>query len=424
MIGIGYTVDAASLPAVILSYIFERAVVFSEYYPSVREAPLNVSQTCRSWRAIALANGRFWARLQGWVHPRIASLWISRSGNALLDFSIEGYRGTCGDEDFEDWHASLFRHHSRWRRIRSSLNYSQYVPRAPPGLTDLSNLKEWEWGFNMDIFPFRFGEDLGLRTMFLIPDPWEAAHPIAPQLSRLSICFSQNSRIGLLAMLQHCPRLHSLEITSEWGPKDIVDPDDPICSLKHLEELSLRGIPALYLSVKLRAPSLQSLVAKGRDSLDYPVLSSTIPQFLSKSQHGVPVRTAVLSTYTSFFEVFYTARMDEIGVGQLLQALPDVTHLTMCFRDMTSVCNLLSFGAEGGGLCQHLERLHVRLLPRHVESAVRMLLTRFHRCEAFRATVEVSKRSCDTEFAIGEHAEMESFIESGRLIIDCRDIGF
>ena len=50
----------SSLPPEVLNIIFERAV---DSVPSLTEAPTNVSQTCRIWREIAIANTELWRHM-------------------------------------------------------------------------------------------------------------------------------------------------------------------------------------------------------------------------------------------------------------------------------------------------------------------------------------------------------------------------
>ena len=98
--------SVSTLSSDALAEIFDWAIILSEDPFCLRQAPLNISHTCRAWRAVLLQNGRFWARVR-WpeskaetaraVHVRLAALFLDRSAglNLLSCFqSVWGPRET------------------------------------------------------------------------------------------------------------------------------------------------------------------------------------------------------------------------------------------------------------------------------------------------------------------------------------------
>ena len=129
---------AVQCPADVLFQIFLRAVLAGDKRPSLRQAPLNVSQTCQSWRHAALSFPLLWTYLNMTLelpdtldefqarmeHFRrltaderaakfhtlegIMQTWLDRSGTAPLSFVLKER------EPMDDLSLLLLQHQSRW----------------------------------------------------------------------------------------------------------------------------------------------------------------------------------------------------------------------------------------------------------------------------------------------------------------------
>ncbi|KAJ6573096.1 hypothetical protein DFH09DRAFT_1459522 [Mycena vulgaris] len=96
------------LPDDIVQTIFE-ATLPSTRHPAISsdESPLLLCQIGRSWRAIALATPRLWARIHVVVPSQLRTQsltdavisWLARSGRAPLEFSVVFSRTSQGSRD-------------------------------------------------------------------------------------------------------------------------------------------------------------------------------------------------------------------------------------------------------------------------------------------------------------------------------------
>ncbi|KAH8119560.1 hypothetical protein DFH11DRAFT_453106 [Phellopilus nigrolimitatus] len=123
------------VPPEIIKKIF-LACLFSRPHitPAKRQAPLNVSETCRYWRNIALSTTQLWAHLDfyseedpiQYIHLQYLlttmHTWFARSNNAPLSSNMhisirdDSDRALCSTA--EQVVSSLFRQQNRWKAIK------------------------------------------------------------------------------------------------------------------------------------------------------------------------------------------------------------------------------------------------------------------------------------------------------------------
>ena len=257
--------------------------------------------------------------------------------------------------------------------------------------------------------------------IFLLEDPQSNSRPIAPLLTRLwlEIRGVRDDQRGILTMLQHCPSLRELHIVSQGSDEGWEEVDQPVdaftCTLHRLQELSLYGGFSLFLLHILKAPALRRFSANSYFPKFDLMASENILDFLTRSNFGAPIRYAGI--YLQGQNAFNVNGGHWGWEMRLLEALPEVKHLTMYTMFPSSGCNLLSLAADGGKLCPNLEKISMKLAKRDPdpEAVVRMLSSRFGSCEAFRAIVGVSLS--EIEMAMRNSDELKGFVGNGQLDI-------
>lgn len=89
-----------TLPAEITSRIFVECLPpHGRVRPSLRQAPLSISQVCRHWREVALSIGELWSSLdmlfgvkQDDQETDLVETWLSRSSGHTLSWTIRQSR--------------------------------------------------------------------------------------------------------------------------------------------------------------------------------------------------------------------------------------------------------------------------------------------------------------------------------------------
>ena len=195
------------LPPDVLTVIFEWSTFLANGIPSIREAPLNLSHTCRSFRQLLLSSGHFWAHLRCLspkVHGRLAQMWLERSLDARITFRAHGLSGIDEEEDLEAWRQVFSSKLSQFRAL--SVSFEGGLENIKPStLHDLSTLTELV--LRKDI-PFGLGERGRFTPLFIVPSVEATMRPIAPLLPSLylrKVNGGNDAQRGLLAMLRHCP---------------------------------------------------------------------------------------------------------------------------------------------------------------------------------------------------------------------------
>ena len=78
-----------ALPFEILTHIFDLAVD-KESRTSIRTPPMNISQTCRAWRACVISNPKYWNNFTTTDKDRRINrnMWLDRSQETLLTCKV------------------------------------------------------------------------------------------------------------------------------------------------------------------------------------------------------------------------------------------------------------------------------------------------------------------------------------------------
>ncbi|TDL14438.1 hypothetical protein BD410DRAFT_903042 [Rickenella mellea] len=140
-----------NLPPELLSKIFAHST--TNTYPSVIEAPINVSSVCKSWRQIALSTPCLWSDVyivqytdcKRLPTARTIQAWISRSGSYGFSFTISRIKVEELDKtEFNAVIDVLLENCEMWRKVHITMqkNYSaellSVLPMRTPNLRKLA----------------------------------------------------------------------------------------------------------------------------------------------------------------------------------------------------------------------------------------------------------------------------------------------
>ena len=264
---------ASRCPPDVLFQIFLSAVLADYGEPSRRQAPLNVSQTCRSWRHVALSSPRLWSyltmefeemdkderedymeqRQQMTADERAAKdrllemrmqTWLDRSGAVPLSFTLrEGM-------PMDNLSLLLLQHQSRWQEIKIRWNRD----RLEPPVLEVTNLRRLN-RLSIEYYSIEYSNGCNYKYETMEKMQYPDRHPLYPDTSRPVLQFpplhnpqdaiapaltnlkidwltgvASTPRLFLLPMLKHSPNLEDLCVDFFPGMKpDIIFPqDDPV----------------------------------------------------------------------------------------------------------------------------------------------------------------------------------------------------
>ena len=427
-------------PDDVLFEIFQWAVAASDGIPSVREAPINISHTCRRWRDVVLSQGRFWARLNciapAKIHIRLATLYLERSARANLKFSISQATESSSEVDRDTWRELLLKKQSQWDILKMHsapyltddslwtalrLEPLIYGHRKSSRLESLPSLKELVFS---DEFPFGI-ENIDTKgatktlPLFLVPHPSSMDQPLAPSITHLAcsrLRGSRNEQRGLWAMLWQCPNLEELKLFFDSKGEEAMGDDEPICVLSKLQVLEVEdtrsrdGEPqTIFFLRRIAVPALRKF---------------TINFFSADEDYSVYVAMRDLLTRPEYAPTILEA---DIGINKLdaggdserpwllglLRALHSVTDLALCISENWDVAlDLLSDFDEDNEedipLCPRLEVLTIwggNMVDMPAEYLDSVLSPRFRYSNIFRAVVRI----CDDG---SEEADREAYFAS------------
>lgn len=382
-----------TLPPELLTEIFLWAATFADFQRVTREAPLNVSHTCKAWRQLVLTKTCFWTRFEPDhdVSGQLVLMWLERTGNATITYDTLMIVHRSKDHVIPTWHRELGKRQSQWG------NMGLFYPHPDKGrravqtfpLEDLRNLTSW---FVSDYYPFTiryYKSRTAYKQLFLVPDLSSTGQPIAPRLTTLQITDFFADRVqhkGLLAMLRHSPNLEAFRLDFCLEKEDSrLSESTEICVLSKLRQLTLRGsFTRLHLFKNLRAPALDSLNVMYTSGL--LGMSGGVPTLISDFKLGPSMRKLVLDVLLW--------PVDGDTQRLLFEALPDLSYLYIKVPELTYVCGLLSLAPDGPGLCPRLDELRMCFYqPPDIDVLGQMLSSRFESNEKFRVSIRDDKRS-------------------------------
>ncbi|TDL18579.1 hypothetical protein BD410DRAFT_793117 [Rickenella mellea] len=168
----------------ILHQIFVESLPKSPY-PSLHEAPLNVSQVCQSWRKMVLGSPLLWSEIHvgSFISPNVSfpgharhlEEWIKRSGDCPLSLGIL-FKGSENPDpamvtDVDAVIGKILPHVQRWRRIHLFIPAACRTPFLQALSTGAPYLDELLMNFDM-------------TSMW---HPLQADVSLCPQLSKLTL---------------------------------------------------------------------------------------------------------------------------------------------------------------------------------------------------------------------------------------------
>ncbi|KAJ7257276.1 hypothetical protein C8J57DRAFT_1234998 [Mycena rebaudengoi] len=235
--------------------------------PSLLEAPLLLGQVCRQWREIALTAPDLWQSLscEGCPPAELLQMWLSRSGNTPLKYSIVYTDPTIAETFFD----SGLQHSHHREDVALRLPFTSFAHLDGRSLPMLRRIVLQMCGSVPDV----------RRDKIDIRD--------VPQLRALSQKFDEIS--GYLAALIQ------LIISTSFGNDVTSTPTQLLITLTSLESISVTFGPASILR-HLTLPRLQMLTVTGGLNLQSAeILKSLLhrsccnPHQLTMSLYGAPV---------------------------------------------------------------------------------------------------------------------------------------
>ncbi|KAH8119562.1 hypothetical protein DFH11DRAFT_1565702 [Phellopilus nigrolimitatus] len=259
---------------------------------SIRQAPLNVSQTCRYWRDVALSSSLLWAHLDfhsrrsRFQHDHLRYIlttmdtWFLRSNKAPLSFNMHISIPSIGDKALrssaEKVVSSLFRQQNRWKVIKLicmglDLVKSLYLEATSMPLIESLQLRfspQTEYYYPPPHFDGILDLTSSLRLKTLHYRGSVLLNPSGPSLMALTECaFTFRPPITeflfmdvCLNLLQLAPNLESF--STHFGETEYFPPvpPGPMLMLPRLRTLSLmESVAPSLLIQKLTLPGLVDL---------------------------------------------------------------------------------------------------------------------------------------------------------------------
>ncbi|KAI0773404.1 hypothetical protein BC629DRAFT_1528260 [Irpex lacteus] len=342
----------------LVSHIFLTA----DSIPDLHQAPLNVSQTCREWRHIALNLSGLWsyitldvnvAKQRERDYLKLLGIWLQRSGERPLDISMNLF-WTVPDTfaEFTNQYvitaqlyaAEMVRllsaYQSRWRNVQlvssgpSFPDWFSIMLSNMPLLTTLSIGFKWLDGLHAPghFLIGRTNSYTQPRATYILD---VTRQPTLPALRNLELFFIADHGVSpamtsLSTMLQATPNLQKLTVWFEDN-RDIPDVNSITQTinagfripLSHLRELSWKvkiGKFSEMLRLCLRAPALKSIWLEIQDD----ECAAYANWLRDQSPEGVSsIRTLMLDLSS------VSDRFDPANVVILLSAMPAMKSLAV-----------------------------------------------------------------------------------------------
>ncbi|KAJ6573388.1 hypothetical protein DFH09DRAFT_1362051 [Mycena vulgaris] len=338
------------LPGEILGTIFVAALP-STRNPAISsdEAPLLLCQICRSWRAIALATPRLWARIHVVVPTQlriqnltgVVTSWLARSGTVPLEFSIFFSRTSESNCDPSLLVAALVALSPRWKDIRFELpknSHRSFIePVASLSSEDVPLLQTFTINGPMQCTtaPCMILGAKSLRSVTLPGTNWALQNP-GPWGHLQDLMISDFTYSTALAVLAQCMVLETCDLTLT-GVGTFTPPQHHI-SLPHLSHLTINNrYPPLdgpHLFNYISLPTLSSFECQGSMSeyLAVMPLGTLFPSSITLTRLRVSV--AHLSSSVLLAVLATLGSLEELHIlGEPYRAVreedPDfLTHLT------------------------------------------------------------------------------------------------
>ncbi|KAH8119531.1 hypothetical protein DFH11DRAFT_1782833 [Phellopilus nigrolimitatus] len=315
---------AQRLPPEVVREIFLACLARDHHRLSSREAPWNVSQTCRYWRDIALETSQLWAFLDYNSNQGISLLafevvldtWLLRSKKSLLYYKIDISISDVGPDLNKRDNAiveriveAVFQHQSRWRNL--SLLFDGFWP-SKGFFMEASSMPETEnlelcfgGGFVLEAFTLDLASAPDIKELVL-----ECAYISRPipehlQLTNLRSCTLRFSEPpdddqladGCIQLLHAAPNIE--EFVTEF--EGIYSSSPPLSSpitlplLRYLYMVD--SIDVTFILEQLTAPGLTSLMVGSEHEDSGHVLLN----FIKRSQPPL----TVLKVWEGFTEEEY-----------------------------------------------------------------------------------------------------------------------
>ncbi|KAF7334524.1 F-box domain-containing protein [Mycena venus] len=317
-----YKYPVLTLPTEIVSEIF---IHFLPPYPHCPPltgilSPTVLTQICRQWRELALANPMLWRAipvnldegipLQQRTH--ICDVWLSRS-RCPLSIQIVGF----GEEEyFSDVLTSVFSHRVRWEYLELSegMPFNLSAIEGPMPLVRDLHLSLLDSVLEDKV---AFYEMPMLRTVFL--NSCAVASVILPWIQLTSLTLYNVYPSECSPILQQTPNLVQCKL-HVWLERRNPHPE-PDIELPNLESLVLRDFgssPLGYLQTFL-IPALRSLSVPER--LVWPNPIESLASFITKS--GCRLQQVRITGESSVPEASYRDAMRSVGEISFSNLHPD-----------------------------------------------------------------------------------------------------
>ncbi|KAH8114779.1 hypothetical protein DFH11DRAFT_187741 [Phellopilus nigrolimitatus] len=408
------TLTIQHLPPEVLREIFLACLKREFNRLSIRQAPSNVSQTCRYWRNVALSTGKLWSFLYYSeediplrVFVVVLNAWLRRSGSSPLHYSIRMpvSRDNLDEKEqivFEQIVTAMFQHQNRWRNIDLScygIKPSEGYCAKATSMPQIECLRLHFPGdyvdeaFKLDLSSALDIRELSLRRAYI-------SKPISIHLTNLKSCGIYHDAMpedfsladACLEVLHAAPNLEAFEVEVIQSDSPSTWPTTPRMLLRHLLEMYMIESPDITLILSnLTAPALTSLVIDSEHDDAGPVLLD----FIRRSQPPL-THLNVANGFTS-----------EEYLLEALQLLPTLLSVDILVSSLSArfleVFSVREGQSAADALCPSLRRIAFGDLAgwEGLEDLVaQMLLSRWTTLGKFEEFV-FAELDCDMEEVIG-----------------------
>ncbi|KAF7983201.1 hypothetical protein HWV62_23466 [Athelia sp. TMB] len=281
--------------------------------PSLQQAPLTLTAVCKTWRDVAIAEPKLWARfsllLAGTNHNELSELgqiWLARTGTCPLSVSLYIYFAPDAQQFSSAEHSAiakltqaLMNRVSQWQRIQLYIPTSSLIPATVFAVRggDRSPMLEELFVYTSTSMSPGLVTALGIVSKTskvpTLKFSIQGQHPGPAHLAVLADLISEvivkgyASADEVLDIVRTCPRLTRwiVDISSlfQGGPMPAATPFDVHANLQAIDVTINGGGWGGFLDV-LTLPALQNVFFKGgkRTAMLWP--QSMFSAFIARSQ--------------------------------------------------------------------------------------------------------------------------------------------
>ncbi|KAH8106494.1 hypothetical protein DFH11DRAFT_1236765 [Phellopilus nigrolimitatus] len=350
---------ASGINADILAQIISWLPLPNLAYPSNTDAPLNVSQVCRTWRYSAVSNSALWTKLHffeqrdplppDFTHPRIAAavkawaIWLARSRSSplLIRFDPKFIQWPSDEyKEIDELLVMTLSHQRRWKHIDIGFPHKVYGKTYTYKMCDMPLLETLSisvyagWGNPAERVCLDLSHSPRLRELRMFDIC--CLHDPAPTLGKLSSLSIRNRTSIVLGLtwnnfietVRFAPQLQFIEklVLSVDDVRDTTELVFPMVREASFELAEVQRGALSHALSQLTMPNLESLdiTVTGEDTTaNVSSLFISIRSLLLRSKCPLTSLSLCLSSYG------HTGSDDTTHVTDLLSMIPELRHLSL-----------------------------------------------------------------------------------------------